>query len=266
MLRFLIGLVVVLLVVVGVIWLFQRRMIYFPTRSVPPVEEALPGWEEAAFATSDGLTLHGWFAPPPEGAPVVVVFPGNAINRAARAPLGAALSAEGFGVLLVDYRGYGDNPGHPTEAGLARDARAAVQWVRQRARDHPLVYFGESLGSAVATGLAVEDPPLALVLRSPFTSLPDLADVHSPLPVRGLLRDRYPSIDRIGGVATATLVIGGSEDSIVPIEQSRALFEAAPSPKELVIVSGADHNDFELVTGPEVIEATVRFIRAARVG
>jgi fermentation-respiration switch protein FrsA (DUF1100 family) len=262
MLRFLLGIVVALLVVVGGFWLLQRRLIYFPARGVPPVEERLPGWEEAAFETTDGLTLHGWFTAPLQDSPVVVVFSGNAGNRADRAPLGSGLSGKGFGVLLFDYRGYGDNPGHPTAARLALDARAAVEWVRQRAPEHDLVYFGESLGAAVAIELALSDPPVALVLRSPFTSLADLAAVHYPLlPVRVLLRDEYPSLDRIGGVVTATLVIGGAEDSIVPVDQSRAIFEAAPHPKELMMVAGADHNDLPLVSGPEMIEPAVRFIR-----
>jgi fermentation-respiration switch protein FrsA (DUF1100 family) len=135
-----------------------------------------------------------------------------------------------------------------------------VDWVRWQAPEHELVYFGESLGAAVAIELARAEPPAALVLRSPFTSLADLADLHFPLPVRSLLRDRYPSIDQIVDVGTATLVIAGTDDSIVPIEQSRAIFEAAPHPKELVIVAGADHNDFALTAGPEVIKPTARFI------
>jgi fermentation-respiration switch protein FrsA (DUF1100 family) len=267
MLRFLLGIVVAMLVVVGTIWLSQRRLIYFPTRGVPPVGERLPGWEEAAFETTDGLTLHGWFTPPPEEKPVVLVFTGNAGNRADRALLGAGLASEGFGVLLFDYRGYGDNPGHPTASGLALDARAAVEWVRRRAPEHDLAYFGESLGAAVAIELALSDPPAALVLRSPFTSLADMAAVHFRfVPVGALLRDRYPSLERIGGVATATLVIAGAGDTIVPIDQSRAIFEAAPHPKELVIITGADHNDLPLVAGLEVIEATARFITKADSG
>lgn len=258
--RVLVGVLAALLIVAAMIWLLQRRMIYFPTDGVPPVGEALPGWQEATITTPDGLALYGWFSPSPDDAPVVIVFNGNAGNRSYRAPLGSGLASEGFGVLLLDYRGYGDNPGHPTAEGLALDARAAVDWVRRQAPEHELVYFGESLGAAVAIELALAEPPAALVLRSPFTSLAAMADLHFPLPVRWLLRDQYPSIDRIGGIGTATLVIAGTDDSIVPIEQSRAIFEAAPDPKDLVMVAGADHNDFALTAGPEVIERTARFI------
>ncbi len=260
MLRFLIGIVVAALVLVGMLWLLQRRLIYFPSRPVPPLAEVLPGWEEAAFDTSDGLTLHGWFTPPGENRPVVLVFSGNGGNRAVRAPLGAGLAGEGFGVLLFDYRGYGENPGHPSDTGLARDARAALDFVRRRAPGHDLAYFGESLGAAVAIELSMTDPPAALVLRSPFTSLADLAVYHFPLPVRGFLRDEYPSIERIGGLNTAILVIAGDSDTVVPVGQSRELFAAAPEPKELLILPGLDHNDYALAVGPEVIDATARFV------
>ncbi len=162
----------------------------------------------------------------------MVVFNGNAGNRADRVALGAGLAAEGFGVLLFDYRGYGDNPGRPTASGLALDARAALSWVQSRTQGHGVVYFGESLGSAVATELALAYPPAVLVLRSPFTSLAELGAIHYRLlPVRAMLRDKYPAIEWIADVATPTLVIGGSADSIVPIDQSRAVYDAAPHPK-----------------------------------
>lgn len=266
MLRFLIGIVVTVLILVGALWLLQRRLIYFPAQEVPPLADVLPGWEDVAIDTTDGLTLQAWFTPSPDNGPVVVVFSGNGGNRAVRAPLAEGLATEGFGVLLFDYRGYGGNPGHPTDAGLARDARAVLAWVRQHSPGHHLVYFGESLGAAVAIELSMTDPPVALVLRSPFTSLADLAVFHSPLPVRGFLRDEYPSIDRIGGLETAILVIAGDSDTVVPVEQSRALFAAAPAPKELLIFPGLDHNDFALAAGPGVIDATARFIREITAG
>ena len=201
---------------------------------------------------------------PEPGQPVVLVFNGNAGNRADRAPLGSGLAAAGLGVLLTDYRGYGGNPGHPTEDGLASDARAAVSFVREWAAGSPLVYFGESLGAAVAVELASADPPAALVLRSPFTSLADMGRVHYPwLPASALLKDRYPSIERIGSVHTPTLIVAGETDAIVPVDQSRALFAAAPGPKQLLVIPSADHNDPVLVAGREMIETVVAFIAEA---
>ena len=246
------------------LWAGQRRLIYFPDRRSPSLGVMGSGWEEVGYETTDGLTLRGWYRAPEPGQPVVLVFNGNAGNRADRAPLGSGLAAAGLGVLLTDYRGYGGNPGHPTEDGLASDARAAVSFVREWAAGSPLVYFGESLGAAVAVELASADPPAALVLRSPFTSLADMGRVHYPwLPASALLKDRYPSIERIGSVHTPTLIVAGETDAIVPVDQSRALFAAAPGPKQLLVIPSADHNDPVLVAGREMIETVVAFIAEA---
>jgi fermentation-respiration switch protein FrsA (DUF1100 family) len=123
------------------------------------------------------------------------------------------------------------------------------------------VYFGESLGAAVAVQLAVERPPMALVLRSPFTSLADVGRVHYPfLPVRLLLKDRYSSIERVGGLRSPTLVLAGARDGIVPWQQSRRLAEAIPEPKRFVLIPNADHNSFELLAGRRLIGEVVRFV------
>jgi fermentation-respiration switch protein FrsA (DUF1100 family) len=125
-----------------------------------------------------------------------------------------------------------------------------------------LVYLGESLGAAVAIDLAVAHPPAALILRSPFTSMADVGQHHYPfLPVRLLLRDRFPSIDRIHLVRSPLLVLAGARDRIVPIQQSRRLYTAAPDPKTIVIVPEADHNDYELLAGDEMIRAITRFLQ-----
>src|SRR5690606_5677574 len=127
---------------------------------------------EVSLHTEDGLTLGGWLIAPtgPDRGVHVLVAAGNAGHREYRAPLARRLAAEGFTVLLFDYRGFGGNPGRPTEQGLAADARAARAFLLDQAGARPdrLIYFGESLGSGVVTGLAVTHPPAGLLLRSPF--------------------------------------------------------------------------------------------------
>jgi len=248
-----------------VLWTAQRRMIYFPFGSVPPPAAAgLPGAEPVTFLTGDELTLAGWFVPAasPASGISVLVFNGNGGNRAMRAPLAARLRARGLATLLVDYRGYGGNPGSPSEEGLARDAAAARRYLASRPDVDPsrIVYFGESLGSGVAVRLAAETPPLALILRSPFTSLVDVGRHHYPfLPVRLLLADRFASIDRIGAIRCPLLVIAAGEDSIVPRRLSERLYEAAGGPKRLLVIDGVDHNDVELFAGERMIDAIVEF-------
>jgi fermentation-respiration switch protein FrsA (DUF1100 family) len=246
---------------VALLWTFQRRLIYLPGRDIPPVTTVLPDWMDTAVTTSDGEALGVWYSPPPiEGAPIVIVFNGNAGTRADRATLGEALAQNGYGVVLFDYRGYGNSTGAPSEAGLARDATAVVDFAAGTAPDSPVVYFGESLGAAVAIGLAEHQPPDALVLRSPFTSLADVARFHYRLPLDLLLRDRYPSEITIERVDVPTLVVAGSADTIVPMSQSRRIHAAAPGPKQLVIVEGAGHNDYALLAGAELIESVVAFL------
>ena len=250
-----------------VIWALQRRMMYFPTRAVPaPAEIGITGIEPISFETTDGLGLSGWFMAAAGRSPrvTVLVFNGNAGNRAHRTRLAVALRRHGLQVLLVDYRGYGGNPGSPTETGLGIDSRAARGFLAARpdVDASRLVYFGESLGTAVAIDLAVEHPPAALVLRSPFTSMSDLGRYHYPfLPVRLLLRDRFEMLEKIRRIRAPLLVVAGERDQIVPIDNTRRLYDAASAPKTLLVFPDADHNDDELLAGEEMIRAIIGFLQ-----
>jgi fermentation-respiration switch protein FrsA (DUF1100 family) len=264
--RALLLLVALALVILALFWIFQRRLIYIPfDHNVPPARDGLPGAEEVRLETADGLTLNGWLLRPTarEERGAVLVFNGNAGHRGHRAPLAEALARVGFAVLLIDYRGYGENAGSPSEQGLRLDADAALDLVLARgyALDR-IVYFGESLGAAVAIELATRRHPAAVVVRSPFSSLADIGRTHYPfLPVRLLLRDRFPSVERVASIGAPLLIIAGERDSIVPLRSSRALYEAAVEPKHMVVFDGADHNDAELLAGREMIAAVVSFLR-----
>ncbi|MDE3723811.1 alpha/beta hydrolase [Nocardiopsis sp. N85] len=255
--------VILVLIPAGLLWAGQRSVIYLPSGGVPPAAAGvLPGAEDVRLTTEDGLEPGGWFVPPlgRDREAAVLVANGNAGNRESRAALARALAAEGFSVLLFDYRGYGGNEGSPSERGLAADARAAADHLAERGFGADrTIYFGESLGAAVATGLAAERPPAALFLRSPFSSLADMGERHYPfLPVRMLLWDRYPVAERAAEVDVPTTVVIGDADRVVPPEQSRAVAGASAHLFEEVVLPGADHNDAELVHGPEVVEAFVR--------
>jgi uncharacterized protein len=256
---------VLLVAALTLIWLGQRQLIYFPDTSAPSLERAgLTDAETVTFQTSDGFRLAAWFVPgsgaPPR--PTVVVFNGNAGHRGYRVPLATALRSHGLNVLLTDYRGYGGNPGTPTEEGLAEDARAARAYALGRAdvEAKRIVYFGESLGAAVALRLAVEHPPSALVLRSPFASMTLVGQHHYPmLPVRLLLRDRFLSIERAPQIRCPVLIIAGTSDTIIPIDHSRRLYDAITVAKTFVEID-ADHNDESLLAGEQMIQAIVRFV------
>jgi fermentation-respiration switch protein FrsA (DUF1100 family) len=266
MLAALVTVALLVAVLLALVWSQQRRLIYFPgSGRVPAASSMLAGSQEVVLETEDGIRLGGWFLPARGGGrgPAVLVCTGNAGNRALRAPLAAVLSRAGLSVLLFDYRGYGGNLGRPSEDGLAADARAAQAWLAARPEVDPgrIAYFGESLGAAVALRLAVERPPAALLLRSPFTSLTDVARLHYPwLPVKWLLTDRYGSAARVAQLTVPLLVIAGERDQIVPTALSRRLYDAATAPKRFVLVPGADHNDAALVNGPQTVDEILRFL------
>jgi fermentation-respiration switch protein FrsA (DUF1100 family) len=258
-----------LAVLVGLLWGLQRRLIYLPDDGpVGRADVVVPGAEDVVLRTADGLDLGAWYLPgPTPDAPAVLVANGNGGHRGLRAPLAERLGEAGVAVLLFDYRGYGGNAGSPSERGLALDVRAARSFLVEDAGTPPdrLIYFGESLGAAVVTELATEHPPAGLVLRSPFVDLAAVGSVHYPfLPVRALLRDRYPVAEQIAGIRVPTTVVFGTRDSIVPPDQSRAVADAAAQLHRLVEVPGADHNDLALLDGDEVVGAVVELADGVR--
>lgn len=257
-------------VALALLWLGQGRLIYLPHAGVPaPASLGLSHAEVVTLSSDDGVALQGWFVPAASTPPrfTVIMFNGNAGNRGMRAPVAAEFARRGVATLLFDYRGYGDSNGRPSEKGLARDARAARDYLTTRTDvdTNRIVYFGESLGAAVALRLATVTPPFALVLRSPFTSLTDIGRYHYPyLPVRWLLRERYPSLERARTLSCPTLVIVGDRDSIIPAEHSRRLYAAITAEKRLVEIAGANHNDEEMFVGPALMQAVLDFVASIR--
>jgi uncharacterized protein len=255
-----------------VLWGWQRQLIYFPYPGpVLPAAQLLDRGRDVSLRTADGLELGAWFVPPTARADgvTVLVAGGNGGDRSLRAPLARALSRRGLGVLLFDYRGYGGNPGSPSEDGLALDVRAARRYLVGQAGVPPdrLLYFGESLGAAVVTELAVEHPPAGMVLRSPFVDLASVGRVHYPyLPVALLLRDRFPLVDHLHEVEAPVVVVYGTADEIVPASQSRRVADAAPNLVRAVAVEGAGHNDVVLLNGEQLVDAVADLARAGTTG
>jgi uncharacterized protein len=257
-----VGVLTAIVLIVGLLWGFQRRLIYLPDPSAPPpAQDVVPNAVDVRLRTADGLDLAAWYlaAPPSSCRATVLIAPGNAGNRELRAPLMDVLAARGFGVLVLEYRGYGGNPGSPTEEGLAADAVAAREFLAaQGLAESEILYYGESLGAGVVTTLAVSHPPAGLVLRSPFVDLAAAAAVHYPfLPVRAMLWDDYPVRDTVARLIVPVTVVYGETDAIIPPEQSREVAAAAGERGVAVAVPGADHNDPALLDGPELLDAVV---------
>ncbi len=247
-----IGLVVAgYLVLVGGMYIFQRGLLYHPDRETPsPAEWGAPQMTAVQVPTADGLTLLAWWKAPAENRPTIVHFHGNAGHIGNRASKVLPLMEAGFGMLLAEYRGYGGNPGRPSEKGLLTDGRAALDYLAGIgvAPDRVVIY-GESLGSGIAVAMAREwadsgRPLRAVVLEAPFTSVADVAQHHYPyVPALYLVRDRFDSLSRIDGITAPLFIVHGDRDTVVPVRLGRRLFAAAKEPKTDLWIESAGHND-----------------------
>jgi fermentation-respiration switch protein FrsA (DUF1100 family) len=237
------------LLLVGLLALFQRAMIYHPdpVRTTPDAA-GLPEMVPVQTISADGWLITGWYAPAASPDQVTVVFyHGNSGSIAGRAGKARALLDAGFGVLLVGYRGFGGNPGSPSEAGLVQDGRAALHWLIGRGMPHSrVVLYGESLGTGIAVRMATELEDLAgVVLEAPFTCLPDLAPPYLlPGLARLLMVDRFDNRGRMAALTAPLLILHGEKDDVVPVAMGRALLGLAGSgEKEALFLPSAGHND-----------------------
>ncbi len=246
------------------LYVFQRRLQYFPVTSNPSLPAGADGLEEFTTTTDDGVAIRGWYWPGPKPL-TIVIFHGNGGHRGHRFEwLRMLRDRLGVTLCMPDYRGYGGSGGSPTEDGLYRDAEATLAWLRGRGASS-IIYMGESLGTGVAVELARRHPPRALILQSAFSSCAAVAQHAYPFaPVGLLMKDRYDSAAKIGDIACRILMIHGDADRIIPMIYGRALFEAARQPKEWLTVAGADHNDLPWVGGARYLDALEAFV--GRVG
>ncbi len=240
-----------------IIYLAQRKLTYFPSpERVAPAAVGLPHVAERIFDTHDGERVVAWHGKAEPGQPTILYFHGNGGNLALRSERIRRYLDRGQGMLMVSYRGYSGSSGRPTEANNVADARLAYQMlITDGISPAEIIIYGESLGSGVATRIAVEKPVGGLILDSPFTSAADVGAQRYPLlPVRLMMWDRYEVLRYIANVRTPLLVIHGERDRVVPFKMGQTVFAAANEPKELVSFPHAGHNDHSLHGSFEAIQ------------
>ena len=218
-------------------------------------------FEAMTIETDDGESLCGWTIAVGRPRACILYFHGNGGNLSLWAPILSSIAAHGYAIMAFDYRGYGVSTGQPTERGLYHDVEAAVkEFWRHPSTRAPVVYWGRSLGVAMASYAATIRKPTGLILESGF---PDARSLMRRSPLLWLLahlsRYRFPAAKFLGraGSAVPTLVLHGDDDHIVPIDQGRALFKAIAGPKRFVTLHGGDHNDLT-PSDPEIYWAAVR--------
>jgi fermentation-respiration switch protein FrsA (DUF1100 family) len=247
----------------------EKLALYFPERTIvaTPHNEGI-AYEDVWFPASDGVRLHGWLVPAPDARTTIIWFHGNAGNISHRVNNISYLHRLlGVNVFIFDYRGYGRSAGHRfnlSEPATYRDGEGALAYLRSRKdlASTRFVYFGRSLGSAVAIELARQQPPAGLILETAFTSIKEMASIVAPyLPFPGLLRTKYDNLAKIPTVRVPVLILHGDQDEIVPYTLARRLFEAANPPKTFYTVHGAHHNDIYVVGGEPYFQAWGRFLK-----
>lgn len=247
---------VAVIAVIALFWSLQRSAVYYPNTSHPgSAELAHERGRDLTLQTEDGLELEAWLLEPAAEADrdtAVLYAPGNAGNRASRLGIGQELTDRGFTVLLMEYRGYGGNPGEPSEDGLAMDAVAAAQALADEGfTPERTVYLGESRGTAVVAALQATHPPAGVLLRSPFTEFADIAEEHLPIvPPAVLLREEFGVSRYLEDSEVPVSVLHGTADTVVPSTLSAQVAEDVGTLHEEIILDGVGHNDAEMFGAP----------------
>jgi len=263
--QFLVALGALLLLPVMFRW-FEHSQVYHPTRELETSGRELGhALEEVEFRAGDGVRLHGWFFPADTNSPhagwAALVCHGNGGNISHRLDVTAALLKTGVAVFLFDYRGYGRSEGRPGEEGTYRDAQAAYTWLRQKGFvGERIIAFGESLGGAVATELALREKVGGLVLNSTFTSIPEMgAELFPWLPVRWISSIKYDTHVKLPRIKVPVLILHSRADTLARYAHAEANFAAANEPKLLCELTG-DHNE-ACADGPRVTAGMEKLLK-----
>lgn len=239
-----------LLIVAG-LYFFQRDLLYLLTDSATVAQTLAATDSKRARAWPDEPGFRGvLFEPEQPGATgTVLLFHGNAGHAGHRAGYAEEAGRHGWRVILLEYPGYGARPGTPEEQAIVDDGVESITLARQQFGSR-LVLAGESLGAGVAAAVVAAlrtrgQTVDGLLLVTPWDQFANAVAHHYPwFPVRLLLKESYSSVDNLRGYDGPTVVVVAGSDRVVPARLGRSLFESLQGKKELLVVDGADHNDW----------------------
>ncbi len=251
------------LVLTLLLYIFQERMIFLPSRAITitPANMGIEA-EDVWFESANGKKLHGWFAFHDPDAVTILFSHGNAGNISGRVHTMKNFVDMGFNVLIYDYQGYGKSEGRPTEKGIMQDGLAAWDLLVEEHNISPdrILPAGRSLGGAVTMYIADYHNTRAVALESTFTSMPDVAArVYRIFPVRLLARVEMNSLERIRNFEGAMLVAHSPDDRVIPYDMGRTLYESARGPTQWLEMTG-NHNDGYALTGEKYKQAYIEFV------
>ena len=229
------------------LFLFQRRIIFnVSDKPMNPINYGLIGVKEINIITKDGISLLAWFSSPKSKKPTLIYFHGNSYDIGERAHRIERYINQGWGVLLVSWRGFSGNKGMPSEKNLYIDAESAIKWIlfSTSIKEEDIVLYGESLGAGVAIEMATRYSFKSLVLEAPFSSIFELAQQKYKIyPAKYLVLDKFDNISKIKNILSPILIISGKKDEIVPHSHSIRLYNEANTPKDFLFIDEAMHNN-----------------------
>ena len=241
---------------------FEYKQIYHPQRKMDAAPRQLGRpFEDVFIPVENGQRVNAWYFPAPsQGAPVILFCHGNAGNISHRLDLAAVLLEAGAGVLLLDYRGYGQSDGRPGEENTYRDAQAAYHWLTAKGvAGTNIIAYGESLGGGVVSELARREPLGGLILQSTFTSMTDVgAELFPWLPVRLISTIKYNTRAKLSQLRLPVLFLHSRQDELVAFHHVEENFAAANEPKFLREIEGR-HNDGLWVSRAPMLTAIKEF-------
>ena len=248
----------------ALLFVFQEKLVFFPGKRIVGTPETIGlHYEDVYLVTDDKIKIHGWYVPHPDAQATLLFFHGNAGNISHRLKSISIFHDIGLSVFIIDYRGYGNSDGRPSEHGTYRDAMAAWDYLvhERHLRPDDLIVFGRSLGGAVAAALAAKVTPAAVILESTFTSIKELGKYHYPyLPVSRISRIHYPVDKHVSSLNCPVLIIHSHQDDVVPVRFGQRLFEHAPQPKKFLSISG-DHNNGYLLSQDVYVKGIKQFFQ-----
>lgn len=238
-------LILTLILVWVILMPFEQAFLYFPENKFlsTPAEIGLD-FQDQWMTTSSGRKIHGWFIPHPQAQATLLFFHGNAGNISHRIDKLKIFYELQLSTFIIDYAGYGQSEGKPSEKNLYEDGRAAYQQTIEKLKIDPrrLFLYGESLGCAVAIELAQKLDVAGIILEGAFTSLRELSKKHMPLlvPFAG---SQYDNLEKISQLKVPILFTHSKQDEICPFKQALQLYEKTTAPKQSVWFETGGHND-----------------------
>tara|TARA_B100001123_G_C15330450_1_gene1031035 strand:+ start:88 stop:897 length:810 start_codon:yes stop_codon:yes gene_type:complete len=242
-LNIIIIIILIYLIATVVVYLFQRKLLYYPFSHNVTGNGMIHDFDEIKVTTRDNIDLKGWFHLKNINRKTLLIFHGNASNLDNRIDKLNSLGKLDINFLIISWRGYSGNKGSPSEKGLYEDAKSTLKWLNKKGiQNHQIILYGESLGTSIAIEIGQNKNFAGIILESPFTSMIDMGKKFYPIfPIKLLLKDKYNSKNKIKNIKFPILIMHGQKDELVPFKMGKEIYNLANEPKSKYFPENDSH-------------------------